>query len=287
MRLGASAWRWGLVLASAVLLLAWLGRPHAESPTFTALDLQRAISSGQVASLYLEYQGDTVQVNGSLRGGEHFVTRTLPADLLLSQSGLAARGVEVSIADTGTLNWSGIFNMLLTLLMLGVLLSTTLGSRSGGALSGVGDGSFGKSRATVVKEGEVKVTFADVAGCDEAKQDLAEVVDFLRFPHKYHALGARIPHGTLLIGPPGTGKTLLARAVAGEAHVPFFSLSGADFVEMFVGVGAARVRDLFAEARKAAPCIVFIDEIDAVGRKRGSGMQGNDCLLYTSPSPRD
>ncbi|PIG94332.1 ATP-dependent metallopeptidase FtsH/Yme1/Tma family protein, partial [Deinococcus sp. UR1] len=128
----------------------------------------------------------------------------------------------------------------------------------------------------VISEGQIKLNFTDVAGCDEAKQDLQEVVDFLRHPEKYHQLGARIPHGVLLVGPPGSGKTLLAKAVAGEARVPYFSISGSDFVEMFVGVGAARVRDLFEQARKAAPCIVFIDEIDAVGRKRGVNMQGGN-----------
>ncbi|WP_034360793.1 ATP-dependent metallopeptidase FtsH/Yme1/Tma family protein, partial [Deinococcus phoenicis] len=135
---------------------------------------------------------------------------------------------------------------------------------------------FGKSKAAVIAEGQVKLTFQDVAGCDEAKQDLQEVVDFLRHPERYHQLGARIPHGVLLVGPPGSGKTLLAKAVAGEAKVPYFSISGSDFVEMFVGVGAARVRDLFEQARKSAPCIVFIDEIDAVGRKRGVNLQGGN-----------
>lgn len=133
---------------------------------------------------------------------------------------------------------------------------------------------FGKSRAKMHEEGKVNVTFADVAGEEEAKQELTEVVDFLRRPEKYNAIGARIPKGILLYGPPGTGKTLLAKAVAGEAGVPFFSISGSDFVEMFVGVGASRVRDLFAQAKKNAPCIVFIDEIDAVGRQRGSGLGG-------------
>ena len=126
----------------------------------------------------------------------------------------------------------------------------------------------------MLSENRPKVTFADVAGVDEAKEELAEIVDFLKYPKKYQSLGARIPKGVLLLGPPGTGKTLLARAIAGEAGVPFLSISGSDFVEMFVGVGASRVRDLFDQAKKSAPCIVFIDEIDAVGRQRGAGLGG-------------
>ena len=133
---------------------------------------------------------------------------------------------------------------------------------------------FGKSRARLYNEEKKKVTFDDVAGADEEKQELVEVVEFLKDPRKFAAVGARIPKGVLLIGPPGTGKTLLARAVAGEAGVPFFSISGSDFVEMFVGVGASRVRDLFENAKKNAPCIIFIDEIDAVGRQRGAGLGG-------------
>ena len=134
--------------------------------------------------------------------------------------------------------------------------------------------SFAKSKAKMFLDNRPKVTFDDVAGCDEAKEELQEVIEFLRNPRKFTALGARVPRGVLLLGPPGTGKTLLARAVAGEADVPFFSISGSDFVEMFVGVGAARVRDLFEQARKYQPCIIFIDEIDAVGRHRGAGLGG-------------
>ncbi|CAG0993571.1 partial cell division protease FtsH, partial [Anaerolineae bacterium] len=134
--------------------------------------------------------------------------------------------------------------------------------------------SFGKSRAKMLNEGAPKVTFIDVAGADEAKQELMEIIEFLKEPSKFQKLGGKIPRGVLLLGPPGTGKTLLARAVAGEAGVPFFSISGADFVEMFVGVGASRVRDLFDQGKKSAPCIIFIDEIDAVGRHRGAGLGG-------------
>ena len=145
--------------------------------------------------------------------------------------------------------------------------------------------SFGRSKAKLMEGGKVKTTFKDVAGCEEAKQDVQELVDFLKDPTKFQKLGGKIPRGVLMVGPPGTGKTLIARAVAGEAKVPFFTISGSDFVEMFVGVGASRVRDMFDQAKKQSPCIVFIDEIDAVGRHRGAGLGG--CLLYTSPSPRD
>src|SRR6201747_487365 len=143
----------------------------------------------------------------------------------------------------------------------------------GGAGKAMG---FGKSRAKMLTEAHGRVTFEDVAGVDEAKQDLQEIVEFLRDPGKFHRLGGRIPRGVLLVGPPGTGKTLLARAVAGEADVPFFPIFGSNFVEMFVGVGASRVRDLFAQAKKHAPCIIFMDEIDAVGRRRGAGVGGGN-----------
>ena len=133
---------------------------------------------------------------------------------------------------------------------------------------------FGKSKARVLMESQTKVTFKDVAGCDEAKQELQEIIEFLKEPQKFQRLGGRIPKGALLLGPPGSGKTLLAKAVAGEAGVPFFSMSGSDFVEMFVGVGASRVRDLFEQGKRNAPCIIFVDEIDAVGRHRGAGLGG-------------
>ncbi len=158
------------------------------------------------------------------------------------------------------------------LLLIGVWVWFMRKSMGAGGAGGVFN--FGKSRARQMAEGEVKVTLADVAGVDEAKEEVAELVDFLRNPDKFRQLGGRIPRGVLMVGPPGTGKTLLARAIAGEAKVPFFSISGSDFVEMFVGVGASRVRDLFEQAKKSAPCIVFIDEIDAVGRRRGAGLGG-------------
>lgn len=167
--------------------------------------------------------------------------------------------------------WTTLFSSLLPMLLLiGVWFFIMQQTQGGGSKVM----SFGKSRAKLHNEEKIKVTFADVAGAEEAKEELEEVVEFLKHPKKFNDLGARIPKGVLLFGPPGTGKTLLARAVAGEAGVPFFSISGSDFVEMFVGVGASRVRDLFEQAKKSAPCIVFIDEIDAVGRQRGAGLGG-------------
>lgn len=191
----------------------------------------------------------------------------------LQDEGLDASKVEVSYAPestTGsTLATIGI--SLLPVLLIGLILFWMLRSAQGQGSQAM---SFGKSKARLYGNEKGKVSFKDVAGSNEAKQDLEEVVDFLKHPKKFSGVGARIPKGVLLIGPPGTGKTLLARAVAGEADVPFFSISGSEFVEMFVGVGASRVRDLFAKAKKNAPCIIFIDEIDAVGRRRGSGMGG-------------
>ena len=158
------------------------------------------------------------------------------------------------------------------LLLIGVWIFFLRQMQSGGGKA-MG---FGKSRAKLLTERTGRVTFEDVAGVDEAKEELKEIVDFLRDPQKFQRLGGRIPKGVLLVGPPGTGKTLLARAIAGEANVPFFTISGSDFVEMFVGVGASRVRDMFEQAKKNAPCIVFIDEIDAVGRHRGAGLGGGN-----------
>lgn len=157
------------------------------------------------------------------------------------------------------------------LLLIGVWIFFMRQMQGGG---GKGAMSFGKSKARMMSEDQIKTTFADVAGCDEAKEDVKELVDYLRDPSRFQKLGGKIPTGVLMVGPPGTGKTLLAKAIAGEAKVPFFTISGSDFVEMFVGVGASRVRDMFEQAKKAAPCIIFIDEIDAVGRQRGAGVGG-------------
>ncbi|MEB3285023.1 MAG: ATP-dependent zinc metalloprotease FtsH [Candidatus Sericytochromatia bacterium] len=186
---------------------------------------------------------------------------------------LKAKGIPISVKPPDQSGWwaSVISTILLpTLILVGILIFAMRQAQSGSSQAM----SFGKSRAKMMVENKTRVTFSDVAGVDEAKVELAEIVDFLKAPEKYQALGAHIPKGVLLVGPPGTGKTLLARAVAGEAGVPFFNISGSDFVEMFVGVGASRVRDLFEQAKKNSPCIVFVDEIDAVGRQRGAGMGG-------------
>ena len=184
--------------------------------------------------------------------------------------------VEIKQAppDSGISFWSLVLNFLPVLLIIGFWLFMMRQMQGGGGSKGAM--SFGRSRAKLLSDDQVKVTFADVAGCDEAKEDVAELVEFLRDPSRFQKLGGKIPRGVLMVGPPGTGKTLLAKAIAGEAKVPFFSISGSDFVEMFVGVGAARVRDMFENAKKQSPCIIFIDEIDAVGRQRGAGLGGGN-----------
>jgi cell division protease FtsH len=186
--------------------------------------------------------------------------------------GLNLEGVIVDIKGSSGINWGGLLLNFLPLLIFGGLLFFLFRQARGANSQAM---SFGRSRARLFPANRPTVTFDDVAGVEEAKQDLREVVDFLKSREKFQALGARIPRGVLLIGPPGTGKTLMARAIAGEADVPFFSISGSEFVEMFVGVGASRVRDLFDQAKRNAPCIVFIDEIDAVGRHRGAGLGGS------------
>ena len=181
-------------------------------------------------------------------------------------------GLQYEFKKKGTAWWGYLLSMLPWLLLIVLYLFFLRRLQGGGGTKGIF--SFGKSRARLLTENRTKVTFEDVAGADEAKVELSEIIEFLKAPEKFQMLGGRIPKGVLLLGPPGTGKTLMARAVAGEAGVPFFSISGADFVEMFVGVGASRVRDLFEQGKKNAPCIIFIDEIDAVGRHRGAGLGG-------------
>ena len=211
-------------------------------------------------------------ISGKLKDGSDFTTVVPNDDSLIPT--LRARDIEIKAElPPEPPWWMTVVSELLPILVIVAVWFFMMQQMQGGG-GGRGVMNFGKSRARRYDEDNIKVTFKDVAGADEAKQELEEVVEFLKHPKKYNDLGAKIPKGVLLYGPPGTGKTLLAKAVAGEAGVPFFSISGSDFVEMFVGVGASRVRDLFEQAKKSAPCIVFIDEIDAVGRQRGAGLGG-------------
>ncbi|MDQ6929402.1 MAG: ATP-dependent zinc metalloprotease FtsH [Candidatus Eremiobacteraeota bacterium] len=210
------------------------------------------------------------EAQGDLKDGTKY-TVSIPDPGFPFTAVLLKHGVTVDFEQAGnTALLSNLLSFLPLLLMAAFLFIILRQAQSGGSQAL----SFGRSKAKMLSENRPKVTFNDVAGIEEAKQELQEVVEFLKYPKKFQALGARIPKGVLLLGPPGSGKTLLARAIAGEAGVPFFSISGSDFVEMFVGVGASRVRDLFDQAKKSAPCIVFIDEIDAVGRQRGAGLGG-------------
>ncbi|MDB5164811.1 MAG: ftsH [Candidatus Saccharibacteria bacterium] len=197
----------------------------------------------------------------------------LEPNATLKDEGFNFSKVEINTtsASSGSSSWISLASSIIPVVIIAAVLYFMLRSAQGQGNQAL---SFGKSRARLYGNEKEKVTFKEIAGSQEAKQDLEEVVEFLKFPKKFASMGARIPKGVLLVGPPGTGKTLLSRAVAGEANVPFFSISGSEFVEMFVGVGASRVRDLFAKAKKNAPCIIFVDEIDAVGRRRGSGMGG-------------
>lgn len=233
-----------------------------------------AVAAEQVKSVKI----DGEQISGQKKDGSTFETvRPAVTDTELMPK-LIKHNVEVQGAAPER---QGVMMQLLiasfpVLLIIGLFLFIMRNMQGGGSGGGRGIGpmSFGKSKAKMLSEDQIKVTFNDVAGCDEAKQEVTEIVDFLRDPEKFTKLGATIPRGVLMVGPPGTGKTLLAKAIAGEAKVPFFTISGSDFVEMFVGVGASRVRDMFEQAKKNAPCIIFIDEIDAVGRHRGAGMGG-------------
>jgi len=228
-----------------------------------------SLDGGAVRSVVLSGQ----DIRGSLVNGSRF--RTYAAndpDLirLLREKGVSITAVEPPAARP---SWMSVLSAVFPILLL-IVLAIFFMRRMPGSSGGVG--SLGRSRARRLSPAAGRVTFADVAGVDEARQGLKEIVDFLREPQTFSRLGGRIPHGVLLVGPPGTGKTLLARAIAGEANVPFFTISGSDFVEMFVGVGASRVRDMFEQAKKSAPCIIFMDEIDAVGRRRGAGLGGGN-----------
>ena len=222
------------------------------------------------------YKGDQMTITGERLDGSRFETthpifkKDEAVDNAIQDNGIIAVYEKIEQPSIWSQLLVGAFPIILLLGIFFFFMRQMQGGMGGKG----GPMSFGKSKAKLMEGGKVKTTFKDVAGCEEAKQDVQELVDFLRDPTKFQKLGGKIPRGVLMVGPPGTGKTLLARAVAGEAKVPFFTISGSDFVEMFVGVGASRVRDMFDQAKRQSPCIIFIDEIDAVGRHRGAGLGG-------------
>jgi cell division protease FtsH len=259
---------WVALLCTAILLWRVVqtgSTTREEELNYT--QFVQAVKDGKVSKVTIT-NGD--QVSGEMSGGSKLTT-VLPSDYPNSIALLEENGVVITVEKSSTPPWlSFLLNASPFILLFGFWIFMMRQMQAGGnkALS------FGKSRARLLTSQQKKVTFKDVAGVDEAKEELQEIIEFLREPQKFQKLGGRIPKGVLLVGPPGTGKTLLARAIAGEANVPFFSISGSDFVEMFVGVGASRVRDLFEQGKKNAPCIIFVDEIDAVGRHRGAGLGG-------------
>lgn len=258
-----------------VLVLVFSGFDQSTEPdSLNYSEFVTAVSESQVASIEI----DGEQITGEKKNGSAFETiRPAVSDDQLMP---LLRENQVNIEGTAPKRQSVLMQLLIAsfpiLLIIGLFLFFMRNMQGGAGGKGGGPMSFGKSKAKMLTEDQIKVSFNDVAGCEEAKEEVVEVVEFLRDPDRFTKLGATIPRGILMVGPPGTGKTLLARAIAGEAKVPFFSISGSDFVEMFVGVGASRVRDMFEQAKKSAPCIIFIDEIDAVGRHRGSGTGGGN-----------
>jgi len=258
------------VIIAIVLMSVFnnFGPPAPRSETITYSKFISDVRNGQVQSVQI----DGRNVSGELGNGDKFSTYA-PNDPKMIDD-LLGNGVQVKVKppEQESLLMQIFISWFPMLLLIGVWIFF-MRQMQGGA-GGRGAMSFGKSRARMLSEDQVKVTFADVAGVEEAKEEVAELVEFLRDPAKFQRLGGKIPRGVLMVGSPGTGKTLLAKAIAGEARVPFFTISGSDFVEMFVGVGASRVRDMFDQAKKHAPCIIFIDEIDAVGRHRGAGLGG-------------
>lgn len=270
----SAVWRitlfWILIVLGSLFVYALLGG-HATLKEVPLSDVIKRANNGEVAKIVVEGNNLTVTPKGSDVPTE---TSVKDGSSSLQDQGLKAdSNVVVQIktpSATGDVLWN-IAIIVIPVVLIAAFFMYMMRQAQGQNNQALG---FGKSKAILYGEDKKKVVFSDIAGNDSAKQDLEEVVDFLKHPKKYEALGAKIPKGVLLVGSPGTGKTMLARAVAGEANVPFFSISGSEFVEMFVGVGASRVRDLFAKAKKNAPAIIFIDEIDAVGRRRGSGMGG-------------
>lgn len=261
---------WVLIIGGMLLLFNGINDTNSSSNSLDYSTFVSKLKDNQISSV--DVDGRTIK--GKTTSGESFVTYAPLLDGgLVNKLEDSKATIKAKAPEKPNLFLAFLLNWLPMLLIFGFFIYMMI--KAGGGSKG-GPFSVGKSKAKLLGEDEIKVTLEDVAGVDEAKQEVAEIVDFLREPKKYEKIGGKIPKGVLMVGPPGTGKTLLARAIAGEAKVPFFSISGSDFVEMFVGVGASRVRDMFDQAKKKAPCLVFIDEIDAVGRHRGSGMGGGN-----------
>lgn len=279
---------WGILLSSFIVLFTMMNTAERNETLVSYSEYKEILSTGKISrakivkSQYNDYEfyGELkepikINVDGRFTDVVKFKTKLGMIDANAEKE-WSEQGINWKYEKGDDSVWNVVFSFLPWVVLIGIYIFFIRRMQMGGGAGGGKNGvfSFGKSRAKMLTDNQKKVTFSDVAGADEAKYELEEIIEFLKEPGKFQRLGGKIPRGVLLLGPPGTGKTLLARAVAGEAGVPFFSISGADFVEMFVGVGASRVRDLFEQAQKNNPCIVFIDEIDAVGRHRGAGLGG-------------
>ncbi|NBS16717.1 MAG: ATP-dependent zinc metalloprotease FtsH [Gammaproteobacteria bacterium] len=260
---------WVVVAVVLMSMFNNLGNRRSMDAGMSYSQFIQSVKDGQIKQVMI----DGLQLRGVTANGEKFSTYAPPNDPHMVDD-LIENHVDIKVdpPESESFLMQIFISWFPMLLLIGVWVFFMRQMQGGGG--GRGAMSFGKSKARLIEEDQIKVTFADVAGVEEAKEDVQEMVDFLKDPGKFQKLGGKIPRGALMVGPPGTGKTLLAKAIAGEAKVPFFSISGSDFVEMFVGVGASRVRDMFEQAKKSAPCIIFIDEIDAVGRHRGAGLGG-------------
>ena len=267
---------WMLIFFVIIGVIGVFNGQGEDSEEYNVQQFVDALNNGEIEELTFQPSHGIIRFTGTLTDGETTFIAQVPdnTEIISSITDAATQQSILKVAEEEQPSpWLTFLTGIVPFLLIGLfflfILSQAQGGGGGGRVM-----NFGKSKAKMYTEDKKKVRFKDVAGADEEKQELVEVVEFLKDPRKFSAVGARIPKGVLLVGPPGTGKTLLARAVAGEAGTPFFSISGSDFVEMFVGVGASRVRDLFENAKKNAPCIIFIDEIDAVGRQRGAGLGG-------------
>lgn len=278
---------WGAVIIAAVIIMQFMRSGNSGSVEIGYVEYKQLLNEDKIADAKIfKTDVNDYRLEGTLKQKERISVNGTPVDLKNFSVTLVdpviqdqvkewdAKGIKYTFVKESNEWMTVLVGFVPWLLILAIWIFFFRRMQGGGAGGTRGIFNFGKSRAKLISESAIKVTFKDVAGADEAKQELEEIIEFLREPGKFQKLGGKIPRGVLLLGPPGTGKTLLARAVAGEAGVPFFSISGADFVEMFVGVGASRVRDLFDQGKKNAPCIIFIDEIDAVGRHRGAGLGG-------------